>query len=94
MGISLFLSACVSRVPVEEYALAEAAVQAAQNVQAAKFASGVWFEAEQSYKRGVRAYESRNYKEAEELFIKARRAAEEAELISRQEMQKTGDFTL
>lgn len=69
-------------------------MNAAQDAQAPRFASGVWFEAEQAYKSGVKAYEDRNYNQARELFLKARATAEEAELASRQEMVKTGDFTL
>ncbi len=81
-------------MPLEEYALAEAALQAAQDVQAARYASGIWFEAEQAYKGAVKAYDQRNYNEATALFLKARKVAEEAEYISRLEMAKSGDFTL
>ena len=81
-------------MPMEEYFLAEAALQAAQDAQAARHASGVWFEAEQSYRGAVKAYEQRDYDRATRLFLRARKVAEEAELIAREEMAKSGDFTL
>jgi hypothetical protein len=51
---SLFcLVACVTtKPPVDEYALARAAIEAAQNVQSARHSPGYWHQAEEAYRKG------------------------------------------
>ena len=78
--------------PIEEYALARAALDAAKEVQAARYASGHWHQADEAYRQGVAYYEDRDWAYAKEEFIKARIAAEKAENAARLIRQKTGEI--
>ena len=77
--------------PIEEYALARAAIDAARSVQAAHHSSGYWHQAEEAYRKGRLFYEDRDYGKAKEQFVRARIAAERAENSARLIRQKTGD---
>jgi hypothetical protein len=86
------LVACVTTPPpVEEYALARAAIEAAQNVQSARHSPGYWHQAEEAYRRAQLYYRDHSWLRAKEEFIKARAAAEKAENSARLIRQKTGE---
>ncbi len=77
--------------PVEDYALARAAIDAARSVQAARHSPGYWHQAEEAYRKGRAYYEDRDYSKAKEQFVRARISAEKAENSARLIRQKTGD---
>ena len=87
------LEGCVTTPPPnEEYTLAKAAIDAAKAVQAVRYSSGYWHQAEESYRQAKILYTSRDFEEARDLFIKARLAAERAENSARLIRQKNGDI--
>lgn len=87
------LSGCVTQqAPNEEYTLAKAAIDAAKLVQAVRYSSGYWHQAEESYRQAKILYSNRDYEEAKNLFVKARLAAEKAENSARLIRQKNGDI--
>lgn len=77
--------------PLEEYALARAAIEAAQAVQAARHSPGFWHQAEEAYRIARIYYSDHDWMNARSEFIKARVAAEKAENSARLIRQKTGD---
>jgi hypothetical protein len=77
--------------PVEEYALARAAIDAARVVQAPRHSPGYWHQADEAYRQGRLLFKDRDFAKAREAFIKARLAAEKAENSARLIRQKTGD---
>ncbi len=88
-----FSSACqTAPVPIEDYSLARAAMEAARVVQAARYSPSLWHQAEEAYRKGKIYYEDRDYGRAKEQFVRARVAAERAELSARLTRQKTGDI--
>jgi hypothetical protein len=87
----LILSCVTVKPPLEEYAIARAAVEAAQNVQSARHSPGYWHQAEEAYRKGQLYYKDRDYKRARDEFIRARVAAEKAENSARLLRQKSGE---
>ena len=88
----LFLVGCQSTpAPIDDYALARAAMDAARSVQAARHSPGYWHQAEESYRRARIFYKDREYENAKNEFIKSRIAAERAENSARLIRQKSGD---
>lgn len=77
--------------PVEEYALARAAIEAAQAVQAARHSPGFWHQAEEAYRIARIYYSDHDWLNAKSEFIRARVAAEKAENSARLIRQKTGE---
>ena len=69
--------------PILEYTLADTAIKAAKAVQAVRYSSGYWYEAEEAYRQGKILYNEREYEQARDLFNKARLAAEKAENSAR-----------
>lgn len=91
--ISTVLSSCVTvPPPVDDYALARAAMEAAQSVQAPRHSPGYWHQADDAYRRGQLYYRDQNWSRAKTEFIKARIAAEKAENSARVIRQKTGEI--
>jgi len=92
--VSLFwLSGCVTiEAPNEDYSLAKAAIDAARAVQAVRYSPGHWHQAEEFYRQARILYKEREYEEARDLFMKARKAAEKAENSARLIRQKNGDI--
>ena len=92
--VSLFwLSGCVTiEPPSEDYSLAKAAIDAARAVQSVRYSPGHWHQAEEFYRQARILYKEREYEEARDLFIKARKAAEKAENSARLIRQKNGDI--
>jgi hypothetical protein len=90
--IFLALSGCVTQTkPIDEFVLARAALEAAKQVEAAKYSPGFWYQAEESYKKAQELYENREYNLARDLFLKSKSAAEKAENSSRLIRQKNGE---
>lgn len=92
LGLVLGLSGCVTSVPVEDYTLARAAYEAAKEAEALRYAPALWYNAEQAYRLGQRAYRERHYDEAEHQFKEAKLAAEKAENAARIARQNAGDL--
>lgn len=83
---------CVSSVPVEPYVLARAAYESAHEAEAVRYAPGPWYNAEQNYREGQKAYRDRRYNDAEAFFEQARIDAEQAEVESRIARRSSGDL--
>lgn len=87
---ALALSGCVTYIPVEEYTLARAAYDSARDAEAARFAQAMWFNAEQNYREGQKAFRDRNYGEAKSRFVEAQKFAEQAENAARVARHQSG----
>lgn len=79
-------------VPLEEYTIARAAMEAAREVQAPRHSPGYWHQAEESYRKARLLYRDQRWDEARKEFIRARTAAEKAENAARLTRQRTGDI--
>jgi hypothetical protein len=91
-SLIFFISGCVTAAPpLEEYALAKAAIDAAKSVDAARYSAGFFHKAELAYKKALQHYEDREYPEAQDQFRKARDAAEHAENSARLIRFKSGE---
>lgn len=77
--------------PLEEWVLARAALDAAKSVQAPKYSSGYWHQAEESYKKARILYKEENFEDAKVEFKSARKAAEKAENSARLKRFQSGD---
>lgn len=92
-GYLVLLSSCATNAPpLEDYVLADVALKSAKSIQAVRYAPSVWHQAEEFYRQGRILYKEREYAEAKELFIQARKAAEKAENTARITRQKNGEF--
>lgn len=78
-------------MPLDEYTIARAALDAAREVQAPRHAPGYWHQAEESYRKARLLYRDQRWDEARKEFIRARAAAEKAENAARLNRQRTGD---
>lgn len=83
---------CVTYVPVDEYNLARAAFDAARDAEAPRYAPALWFNTEQAYREGQRAFKERRYGEARDKFIQAKSFAEQAENAARLARYESGDI--
>lgn len=90
----LFLAfGCVNKQPPrEEYNLARAALQAASDSEAKRYAPRVFSEAKRYMKKAERSYQDRYFEKSTEYFRKSRYYAEKAENISRLKMFKQGEM--
>ena len=77
--------------PYEEYTLARSAIRAAQDVDSARFASGLWVKAEENYRNGEKAFKDADYAEAKKFFAAAQVFAEKAENATRLKKFQTGE---
>lgn len=77
--------------PYEEYALARAAVRAAQDADSARFATGIWNKAEENYRAGQKAYRESDFGTAKRFFQQALLHAEKAENVTRLKKFQTGE---
>ncbi|MEK6774944.1 MAG: DUF4398 domain-containing protein [Bdellovibrionota bacterium] len=78
-------------MPLDDYALARSALDAARNVQAPRHSPGHWHQAENAYRKGQIYYRDQDWEKAKENFLKARLSAEKAENAARLIRQKTGE---
>ncbi len=89
----LIIVSCVNPQPSrEEYNLAVAALRAARDSEAKRYAPKVYTEARQYFRKAERAFKEKYYPEATDYFRKSRYYAEKAENISRVKMFKQGDM--
>lgn len=92
-GVALFLFQCQSFPrPMEEYALARAAIDAAKLVEAPRYSPGFWNQAEESYRRARLFFREQDWENAKIYFVRARLAAEKAESSSRITRMKSGEI--
>lgn len=88
----LGLTACVAAPPpYEDYTLARAAVRAAQDVDSARFSTGLWHKAEESYRNGQKSYKDADFADAKQFFRRAVEYAERAENATRLKKFQSGD---
>lgn len=90
----LFLSlGCVNKQPpIEEYNLARAALRAAKDSEAKRYAPKVYSQARRYMRKAERAYKDRYFEKSTGYFRKSRYYSEKAENISRVKMFKQGDM--
>lgn len=92
LGLSLFAIGCVTqRPPVEEFALARTALQAAQRHDSARYASGFWQLAEENYRTGEKFFQKGEYTSAKDSFDRSKFYSEKAENQARLQKFKTGE---
>ena len=89
----LFLAlGCVNKQPpIEEYNLARAAVMAAKDSEAKRYAPRVYSQAKRYMRKAERAFKDRYFEKSTGLFRKSRYYSEKAENISRVKMLKQGE---
>ncbi|MFN7904982.1 MAG: hypothetical protein ACK5P5_07335 [Pseudobdellovibrionaceae bacterium] len=91
--VALFLFQCQTvPKPLEEYALARAALDAAKLVEAARYSPGSWNQAEESYRRARLFFREQDWENAKIYFTRARLAAEKAEIAARVTRMKSGEI--
>lgn len=93
LGLALFFfSACVTvSIPVEEYNLARAAIDAARESDSPRYSPGLWYKAEQAYRDAERLFRERRYSEAKKLFVEAKYLGEKAENAAKLVRFQQGD---
>lgn len=89
--LCLAIACTTAPAPVDEYALARAAIEAARSVESARYSPGFWHQADEAYRQALSRFKDRDYSEAKDLFNKARVAAEKAENSARLIRQKNGE---
>lgn len=91
-ALAFCLVGCVtSPPPIDDYALARAALEAARSVEAARHSPGYYHQAEEAYRKAKLLYEEREYEDARNMFVRARIAAEKAENSARLIRMKSGE---
>lgn len=88
---TLFTGCVAGPLPYEEYTLARSAVRAAQEVDSAQFATGLWNRADDSFRRGEQAWNDNDGEKARKYFVQAQHFAESAENATRLRKFQTGD---
>ena len=91
VGICIVLSGCPTAQPVDDYTLARTAIQAAKDVDSARYAPSYWHRAEDAYRKGEVHFKDQDYEEAQAEFIQAREYAERAENVARVQKYKSGE---
>ncbi|HVK59948.1 MAG TPA: DUF4398 domain-containing protein [Bdellovibrionales bacterium] len=89
--LATVLGGCVTSFPIDEYNLARTAYEAARDADANRYAPALWYNAEEKYREGEKAYRDRKFDLARERFIETRTIAEQAENAARLARQKSGD---
>lgn len=77
--------------PVEEYAIARSAMEAARSIDAGRFAGNQYHRAMEAYLRAEILYRNREYHEARDLFEASRVDFEKAENIANVQRKKNGE---
>lgn len=91
-GLLVLFSGCVSKIPVDEYTIARAAMDGARESEAPRYAPALWYKAEQAYREGEIFFRERVYDEALKRFTQARTWAEQAENAARLSRFESGDL--
>lgn len=92
LGLGGGVVSCVSIIPVDEYAIARAAMDGAKESEAPRFAPALWYKAEQAYREGETFFRERAYDQALNRFIQTRTLAEQAENAARLSRFESGDL--
>lgn len=87
----ILIIGCAGPRPIEEHVLAQIALQSAKEAGAATLASGYWYKADESYRKGLEALKGNYNYEAKEHFISARINSEKAENATRLKKFKSGE---
>lgn len=83
---------CVTTpAPVQEYALARAALEACKAVEAARYSQGFYHRGLENYSRAEVLFREREFAEAQELFNRARLDFEKAENSAQVQRKKSGE---
>lgn len=82
---------CAGHPPLEEYSIARAALFAAKEVEAQRYAPGFWYKAEEHYRLGQSAYKNNDFKTAKVNFDQAKEFAEKAENATRLKKFQSGE---
>lgn len=88
----LICAGCVSKIPVDEYTIARAAMDGARESEAPRFAPALWYKAEQAFREGETFFRERDYSQATRRFDQARVLAEQAENAARLSRFESGDL--
>ncbi len=89
--VFMLLLGCAGPKPMEEMVLAKVALDAAKSSGAVSVASGLWYRAEESYRKGRAALKDNYNYNAKEFFIQSRSFAEKAENSTRLKKFKSGE---
>jgi hypothetical protein len=85
-------TSCVSIPPPDEdYTLARTALEAARQIEAARYSPLFFQQAENHYKKAESLYEDREYDKSQKEFILCRQFAEKAETAARIQMALRGE---
>jgi hypothetical protein len=91
-SIFFLLSSCITTPkPIDDHALARAAINAARSVDAARHAPAYLKQAETFYSQAEQFVELKEYNKASRAFSQARLAAEKAENVSIIKRRKLGE---
>lgn len=91
-GAFVVLTGCSTiPAPVQDYALARAALEACKAVEAARYSQGYYHRGLEAYSRAEVLYREREYQEARELFVRARLDFEKAENSAQVQRKKSGE---
>ena len=93
IALAVVLSGCVvvGPPPFEGYTLARSAMRAAQDVDSAQFATGLWNRAEENFRKGEQAWKDNESDNAQKYFKLALQFAERAENAARLKKFQTGE---
>jgi uncharacterized protein HemY len=87
----LTLVGCVAPLPIEEYTIARAAVNSARESGSERLAAGIWYKAEENYRKGQKYLKDQDNESAKISFLKAIEFAEKAENASRLKKFESGE---
>ncbi|MES2854868.1 MAG: DUF4398 domain-containing protein [Bdellovibrionota bacterium] len=90
-GTLLISSGCVTAFPIDEYNLARAAYESARDAEAIRYAPALWYNTEETYRAGEKAYRERKFDLAQKKFNEAKKLGEQAENASRLARHQSGD---
>ena len=86
------LAACVViPLPIEEHTLARAALSSARDAGAERLAPGLWYKAEENYRRGEKFLKDKDNESAKKNFLRAIEFSEQAENSSRLKKFESGE---
>ncbi len=91
-GTLILNMGCAAAPPVEEYAIARVALQAARAADGLRYAPSLWHRAEQSYQAGKKAFTEKDFSSAQKHFDQATVFAERAENAARLKRLDSGEF--
>lgn len=76
------MCSCVSPASYEDYALASRAIKSAEEAHASLYSTSLYLKAMSYFRQGTLNFKRKDYGDAKVFFLKARKMAEKAELIS------------